>query len=161
NRFLRDQPIAARPVGRLERVLRWIRRNPTATALIVTAALLLGLAGAAGLREWGLVMRRRGELEQWSQRVALVIELQGQGRFAEARGILKQPDPGSAHLRKQIEQALANLDRVESLDAIRLSRGYLNDIDYAESSRRYVVAFREWGLGDLREDPDRVAARLK
>ena len=46
NRFLRDQPIAARPVGRLERVLRWMRRNPTATALIVTAALLLGLAGS-------------------------------------------------------------------------------------------------------------------
>ena len=56
NRFLRDQPIAARPVGRPERALRWLRRNPTATALIVTAALLLGLAGAAGLREWGLVM---------------------------------------------------------------------------------------------------------
>ena len=58
----------------------------------------------------------------------------------------------------------ANLHLVERLDAIRLSRGYQvqsDYIDYAESSRRYVVAFREWGLGDLREDPDRVAARLK
>ncbi len=68
NRFLRDQPIAARPVGRLERVLRWMRRNPTATALIVTAALLLGLAGAAGLREWELAVRRGAESEQWSER---------------------------------------------------------------------------------------------
>ena len=141
-----------------------MRRNPTATALIVTAALLLGLAGAAGLREWGLAMRRRAESEQWSERLARVIELQERGRFDEARGILQQPDAGTAHLRKQIEQARANLDLVERLDAIRLSRGDLAqgvDIDYAESSRRYVVAFREWGLGDPREDPDRVAARLK
>jgi Protein kinase domain len=72
NRFLRHQPIAARPVGQPERVVRWLRRNRTATALIVTAALLLGLAGAAGLREWGLVM-------QWPGRLALVIRLQEQG----------------------------------------------------------------------------------
>jgi serine/threonine-protein kinase len=157
NRFLRDQPIAARPVGRLERVLRWTRRNRTATALIVVAALLLGLAGAAGLREWVLVT-------QWSERLAFVIKLQEEGRFAEARGILKQPDVGIAHIRKQIEQASANLDLVELLDTIRLSRGYLvqdDTIDYAESSHRYALAFREWGLGELREDPNRAAARLK
>jgi eukaryotic-like serine/threonine-protein kinase len=157
NRFLRHQPIAARPVGRPERALRWLWRNPTATALIVTAALLIGLAGAAGLREWGLVT-------QWSERLALVIKLQEQGRFDEARGILQQSDAGTAHLRKQIEQARANLKLVERLEAIRLGRGHLvqiGDIPYVESSRRYVVAFREGGLGDPREDPDRVAVRLK
>jgi serine/threonine-protein kinase len=165
NRFLRDQPIAARPVGRPERVLRWMRRNPTATALIVTAALLLGLAAAAGLREWGLAMRRRAESEQWSERLARVIELQERGDFEEARGILEQPDAGDAHLRQQIEQARANLDLVERLDAIRLSRGETtragSQMDYAGTSRRYGEAFRAWGLGDPREDPDRVAARLK
>ena len=157
NRFLRHQPIAARPVGRPERTLRWLRRNPTATALILTAALLLGLAGAAGLREWGLVM-------QWPGRLALVIRLQEQARFDQARDVLKQAEAGTGHLRKRVEQARANLDLVEGLDAIRLSRGYDiqgDNIDYAEASRRYVVAFRECGLGDQRQDPDRVAARLK
>jgi eukaryotic-like serine/threonine-protein kinase len=156
NRFLRHQPIAARPVGRPERALRWLRRNPTGAALIVTAALLLGLAGAAGLREWGLVM-------QWPERLALANKLQEDGRFDEARAILKQTEAGTAYLRKQIEQAQAKLDLIERLDTIRLSRGYGthgDTIDYAESSRRYIDAFREWGLGDLREDPDRVAARL-
>ena len=163
-RFGEGRPIAARPVARPERVLRWLRRNPTATALIVTAALLLGLASAAGLREWGLAMRRRAELEQWSERLSLVTNLQEEGRFDEARGILQQPDAGIADLRKRIEQALANLDLVERLDAIRMSRGWNTQgdaIDYAGSSRRYAVAFRERGLGDLREDPDRVAAHLK
>ena len=164
NRFLQDRPIAARPVARPERVLRWLRRNPAATALIVTAALLLGLASAAGLREWGLAMRRRAELEQWSERLSRVTNLQKEGRFDEARGILQQPDAGIADLRKRIEQARANLDLVESLDAIRLSRGWntqRDGIDYAGSSLRYAAAFLERGLGDLREDPDRVAARLK
>jgi serine/threonine-protein kinase len=163
NRFLRHQPIAARPVGRPERALRWLRRNPTAAALIVTAALLLVLASAAGLREWGLAMRRRAELEQWSARLAFVIRLEERGRFDEARGILQQLDPGTGHLRKQIELARANLDLVERLEAIRLDSGYFvhgDNIDYEESSRRYIAAFREWGLGDLRDDPDRVAARL-
>ena len=164
NRFLRDQPIAARPVGRPERVLRWVRRNPTATALIITAALLLGLAGGAGVREWGLMMRQKAELEKWSERLAYVIKLQEQGRFVEARGILQQPDAGTADLRKQIERARADLDLVERLDAMRLSRAYIfkrPDIDSAELSRRYLAAFRESGLGDPREDPHRVAARLK
>jgi tetratricopeptide (TPR) repeat protein len=163
-RFGEGRPIAARPVARPERVLRWMRRNPTATALIVTAALLLGLATAAGLREWGLAMRRRAELKQWSERLSMVTNLQEEGRFDEARGILQQPDAGIADLRKRIEQALANLDLVERLDVIRLSRGWNTQgdaIDYAGSSRRYAVAFRERGLGDLPDHPDRVAARLK
>ncbi len=163
-RFGEDRPIAARPVARPERILRWLRRNPAATALIVAAALLLGLSSAAGLREWGLAMRRRAELEQWSERLSRVTNLQNEGRFDEARGILQQPDAGIASLRKQIEQARASLDLVERLDAIRLSRGWTtrgDAIDYAESSRRYTEAFRERGLGDLRDDPDRVAARLK
>ena len=165
NRFLRDQPIAARRVGRPERALRWMRRNPTATALIFTAALLLGLAAAAGLREWRLAMRRTAESEQWSERLAHVIELQERGDFDEARGILEQPDAGDAHIRERIEQARANLDLVERLDAIRLSGGETayrgTNMDDAGTSYRYGEAFREWGLGDPREDPDRVAARLK
>ena len=163
-RFGEGRPIAARPVAWPERLLRWLRRNPTATALIVTATLLLGLASAAGLREWGLAMRRRAELEQWSERLSRVTNLQNEGRYDEARGILQQPDAGIAELRKRIEQARANLGLVERLDAIRLSRGWNTQgdgIDYAGSSGRYAAAFRERGLGDLREAPDRVAARLK
>jgi WD40 repeat protein/tRNA A-37 threonylcarbamoyl transferase component Bud32 len=37
-RFLRGEPILARPVGRLEHLLRWCRRNPLAAALAGTVA---------------------------------------------------------------------------------------------------------------------------
>jgi WD40 repeat protein/tRNA A-37 threonylcarbamoyl transferase component Bud32 len=48
-RFLRDEPIRARPVGRLERGWRWCRRNPVVAALgtLLVVLLLGGAIGAA------------------------------------------------------------------------------------------------------------------
>jgi WD40 repeat protein len=43
-RFLRGEPIHARPIGRPERLLRWCRRNPLVASLIGTIAVVL-LAG--------------------------------------------------------------------------------------------------------------------
>jgi serine/threonine-protein kinase len=162
-RFLDGRPIAARPVGRPERVVRWMRRNPTATALIGTTALLAGLALAAGLRERELVVRQRADLAKWTDRLAFVHRLQEEARFAEARAILREADPGSADLQSQIEQARANLDLAERLDALRLRRSPLilgRGLDYAASSRQYEAIFREAGLGDLRKEPELVAQRL-
>jgi WD40 repeat protein len=45
-RFQAGEPIAARPIGRVERAAKWVRRNPMVAALAfaVVAALLLGTA---------------------------------------------------------------------------------------------------------------------
>src|SRR5262249_43140086 len=43
-RFLRDEPIAARPIGRVERLGRWCRRNPMVASLVTVIAMSL-LAG--------------------------------------------------------------------------------------------------------------------
>src|SRR5262245_32005761 len=61
-RFRRDEPIMARPVGPLERGLRWVRRKPTGAALVATALALIGLAIGGGA--WLMQQRaeRRGEL---------------------------------------------------------------------------------------------------
>jgi WD40 repeat protein/tRNA A-37 threonylcarbamoyl transferase component Bud32 len=47
-RFLDGRPIHARPVGPLERVVRWARRNPLPAALTV-AVVLVALVGLAGM----------------------------------------------------------------------------------------------------------------
>jgi serine/threonine-protein kinase len=54
-RFLGHEPIRARPVGRLERGLRWVRRRPAAAGLLA-AAVLLAAAGAVGA--WSLYQQR-------------------------------------------------------------------------------------------------------
>jgi formylglycine-generating enzyme required for sulfatase activity/tRNA A-37 threonylcarbamoyl transferase component Bud32 len=44
-RFLAGEPIQARPVGRLERAVKWARRRPTAAALLAVALLVVIGAG--------------------------------------------------------------------------------------------------------------------
>lgn len=57
-RFLRHEPIRARPVGRLERLRKWARRRP-AVAGLSAALLLVALVGFAGV-----VWKWRGERGQ-------------------------------------------------------------------------------------------------
>jgi WD40 repeat protein/serine/threonine protein kinase/tetratricopeptide (TPR) repeat protein len=47
-RYLRKEPIHARPVSRVERGVRWCRRNPALAALWGTAAMLLLVLGIGG-----------------------------------------------------------------------------------------------------------------
>jgi hypothetical protein len=50
HRFLRGEPIQARPVGALERALMWVKRRPATAALVAVLALVL--AGVIGLGAW-------------------------------------------------------------------------------------------------------------
>ncbi len=58
-RFLAGQPILARPVGTLERVARWSRRNPLAATLTGSVAALLVLAACGSLVAAAYYQRER------------------------------------------------------------------------------------------------------
>jgi hypothetical protein len=63
-RFVRGEPVMARPVGRLERVAKWMRRNPTVACLSAVAVLAL-VAGTVVSLLFGVEARRKAvALEQ-------------------------------------------------------------------------------------------------
>ncbi|TWU19925.1 protein kinase domain-containing protein [Allorhodopirellula heiligendammensis] len=164
-RFLNREPIHARPVGRVERLASWIRRNPALAGFLFTSVALIGFASEFTLQHYKAESQRRIEREKWTQRLAFVLSLEEEGRFTEARAILgRMPDGGSGVLREQIVKAQTELDLAEKLDAIRLSRGkYVpGGIDYQESSDAYRAAFQEARIGAVGlDEPDVVASRIK
>ena len=73
-RVLRGEPVSARPVGRLERTFRWLRRNPLVAALLaaVLASLTIGLLVALSL--WQQASRNLRDWERLAdgRRLALL-----------------------------------------------------------------------------------------
>ncbi len=60
-RFLDGRPIQARPVSRIERTMRWCRRNPVGALLIVS--LSIGIGAALALTVWALDEKDRADGE--------------------------------------------------------------------------------------------------
>jgi WD40 repeat protein len=78
DRFLEGKPVLARPVGRVERAWKWLKRRPAAAALaaLAAAATVLGAAGVAAalvyaLAGWSEAARAgKNEAEERRQAVA-------------------------------------------------------------------------------------------
>jgi tetratricopeptide (TPR) repeat protein/predicted Ser/Thr protein kinase len=162
-RFHRGESILARPVGRPERVWRWMRRHPSTTAFVLTSLLLCIIAVSAAWREQEFRIRHRAEMSRWTDRLAYMSQLQQETRFAEARAVLQEAHTDDPELQAQINDARAQLILVEKLDTIRFSRDRLQadgNINYAASSKQYEAIFRDNGLGTFQDDPERIAQAL-
>jgi tRNA A-37 threonylcarbamoyl transferase component Bud32 len=76
-RYLSGQEVAARPIGRLEKTAKWVRRNPTVAGLAAVAALALMAVAVVSLL-FGIEARRKADqLEQQA------IQLQAQTNAAQ------------------------------------------------------------------------------
>jgi WD40 repeat protein/tRNA A-37 threonylcarbamoyl transferase component Bud32 len=93
-RFLNSEPIAARPVGRIERALRWCKRRPTAAALL----LLLVLMGVFG----PIVAVQQTFLRMQNEKLS-----------AERQRALQQVDASNAKLKDQLTNNLFERATVE------------------------------------------------
>ena len=153
-RFLRHEPIHARPIGRIERGGRWARRNPTAVSLLVSLLVLCGVLIAQGMRELASAARRRAEKAHLTARWESGALLVKQGRFADARTILgRLADGGFEDLRRRIDRSLADLNLVEELDAVGLNRVSVSDGHYdmrsnkvgADEIYQKFLIVSEWG----------------
>jgi WD40 repeat protein/tRNA A-37 threonylcarbamoyl transferase component Bud32 len=67
-RWLRGEPILARPAGRVERVLKWAKRRPAAAALVAVSGLAAGLLVAASLVGNLLVTAEQRQTQQALER---------------------------------------------------------------------------------------------
>ncbi len=134
-RFLQDEPIHARPLGRVAKLARWCRRKPAlAVAISVGVALLLVIAIGSpiaayrinAVRQQEAALRARAESAERGTQQQLYAALLEQARATALSGEMGQ--------------------RVRALDAIRRAAAISNSVEL----RREV--FAALALPDLRFD---------
>ncbi|WP_397569703.1 protein kinase [Schlesneria sp. T3-172] len=167
-RFLRHEPIRARPVSRIERCARWIRRNPLPTTLAVTGILLIGLIIIDSLQNGALVASRLAEKSRLTARLESGVQLIQEGRLAEARAILeKLGDGGSGDLRQRIDQAVSDLSLVENLDSAGTKRSMVlketdgDRVNRLNAAANYATLFSMAGLGDVGAESKQAGQRIR
>ncbi|MDB5389957.1 MAG: tetratricopeptide repeat protein [Planctomycetaceae bacterium] len=164
-RFLRNEPIHARPIGMIEQAVRWIRRRPAQSALLVSSFLLIVgvIAGGAWLRTEQLAKVKTVEAD-----LRVALDSQKRSAWTEAKMAVDHAKSslgkgGPADLRQRVDLIDRELALVIRLDFIRLNRAIrvegVNNFDQA--AQAYETAFFEFGMGSVEEDPAIVAARLK
>jgi serine/threonine-protein kinase len=152
------------------------KRRRLTLVLAATVLLALSLAGGGGLWYQRHVSAQREEAarleaelrEGVAAALDKVTDLRQRARWGEARAVLEQvrqrlESSGPDVLRRQVEQAQADLALVDRLDAARLKKTVWvgSHFDNASAVQEYVTAFREAGLGDETEPPEVVAQRIR
>ena len=178
-RFSKDEPILARPVGRLERAVRSIRRRPATTALI-TGNLLLAIMVA-----WGGYSLNRAKVSSPDKERRPAAGPRNQPASDEASANLGQNefrfgDDLAAERKRTADRARSEWEVVERqarftqrLAAIRISRATVLAIGTgrgdaaaearfrrARADRHYEQAFDEAGLTKLTDNPRDAAAQI-
>jgi serine/threonine-protein kinase len=174
-RFLEGKPVRARPVGVVERALKWARRHPTAALL--TAVLLFALVAGIGTVVWVRQQeddRRAAKDRQEGQARAAVEtalnranDLKREERWSEAVQVLADAEPhlteaNSPPLEEKLRKAQSDYRAAAELQSARESLPLLNDgtIDYKQRAEKYLKAFEYTGFS-LEDDPETVAARIR
>jgi WD40 repeat protein/tetratricopeptide (TPR) repeat protein len=101
DRWLAGEPIRARPIGRIERARKWVRRNPAITALLAAVVLAL-LAGSIFATVFGVDAAQQAELAKRNEAEALArgeelkIALQGEkDALSKTQTLLDQSERAS------------------------------------------------------------------
>jgi eukaryotic-like serine/threonine-protein kinase len=175
-RFLAGEAIAARPEGRLSRLVRRARRRPVLSAAIASVTVFVAalLGGGSWLVAERAATARKVEAEGIAAEEAAGANLRDmvdslrKGSWPEAKIALERAKAwlghrGSKDLRSRLQQGARDLDLVAQLDAIRLA-GYDRvgqSIDFSRTEKEYSEAFQEAGFDEADDHLEAAAARVR
>jgi tetratricopeptide (TPR) repeat protein len=160
-RYLRGDPIKARPVGSIERASKWVRRHPAQTVTLSGGLLILVAIVVGG---WWLISARSSLWQAVEGDLSIATQSLRRSDWGEARSALERARGrlgrgGPRELRRRLDQGDRDLDLVGRLAVIRLERLTTSrrGVNVAGSAVAYEEAFRAEGLFDF-DEPARVAA---
>jgi serine/threonine-protein kinase len=174
HRFLDGKPILARPVGVLERVVKWGRRRPAVALLVGT--LLVMLVAAAGIGIWlhqqekerqaARSLREEQARDALRTALARADDLKGEERWQEGLDVLTTAashlaEADSPQLQEQLHQARADFQFADRLEKVREGNPLLPSyqVDYPQREKEYRAAFED---AELRiEDAERAVEVIR
>jgi WD40 repeat protein/tRNA A-37 threonylcarbamoyl transferase component Bud32 len=145
-RFLRDEPIQSRPIGRTARCWRWCRRKPVVAGLLaaVVAVLTLGITGVL----WQSAARRQALIETRRQLYAADMKGAQQawtaGNTELLRGLLEKhrPESGQEDLRGFEWRYLWRLLRQDDRAVLYPQPGGADAVSFSANDRSFVSVCR-------------------
>ncbi|HVS33935.1 MAG TPA: tetratricopeptide repeat protein, partial [Gemmataceae bacterium] len=177
-KWLADEPTTAYREPWRVRAWRWVKRHRTPAAATAAALLAAGLLLGVGL--WwkadedaraAATAKRQAEERDREVRSGLAeaAQLREQGRFGEARTVLKQVEArlgggGPVELASRLAQAGKDVEIVEQLQETPLlaARGISEGkYDLAAGAKRYSKLFSDYGIDPATLDPVEAAARIR
>jgi serine/threonine protein kinase/lipopolysaccharide biosynthesis regulator YciM len=174
-RYLRDEPVLARPPSSWYRFRKFARRNRTGLTIGGLIALFVLLpVGALGWSAWDRAAREReADRNQAAQRAATeqhvsraldeAAELQRQKKWPEALEVVKRAEGfatgADESLRERVGELRRDVEMVLRLEDIWLPRE-LQRKDGAGTDAAYAKAFQDYGIDLLSLEPAEAAERV-
>ncbi len=164
-RFLQGEAILARPERRWERLSRRVRRRPVLSVALAAATLFAVALAGGGL--WLMSERAAAERAAEEDLREMARWLQ-KSSWPDARAALERAkgrlgERGSAELRRRLDQGTREWELAARLENIRQdsARGVAMAFVSAKPDEQYEEAFRAAGLGQVHDDPEVVANRVR
>lgn len=164
-RFLRGEPILARPGGLLQKVSKWVIRNRMLSGTILASGLLVAVILGSG---WKYMLDRAVALQAAQIHISELDDAVNRQAWIPARAKLDLAEArlggvSSIELTAKIAGYRRQLDLVERLESIRLHRAdTIPGVDnFIVAAGAYEVAFREANIFEAGIDPKTIADRIK